>query len=82
MVGIGNGDKGCQMQHRVAAFHGLLYAVWIPDVPRENLAMRLDVGCAVIEPPPGSEGVVKHKRTDRIALADQRLGEVRPYKTI
>ncbi len=82
MVGVRNGDKCGQVQHRIATSHGFFHPMRIADIACEHVELAGHLGCAMLQPAPGVERVVECKRAHSVALADQGFSQVRANEAI
>lgn len=82
VIGIGNGNQGGKVQYDIAAFHRRVNTVRIADVAGEHFELSYDIRRSVIQPAPRVERVVKHEGAHLVALAHERLDQVRPDEAV
>jgi hypothetical protein len=82
MVGVGNTDECGQVEDRLASLHSFFDSVRVANIARKYFELALNIGCALIEPTPGVEGVVKNKGAHFMTGPDESFSEVRTDETI
>lgn len=70
------------MQNRITTLHGLLDAVGVANIAREDFELTLYIIRTLIQPTPGIPGVVESEGANLVTPANQLFGQMRADEAI
>jgi hypothetical protein len=82
MIGVWDRDERCKMQHGITSEHRRSDAMRIANVAGEDFELTPYSRVALVEPAPGTEGVVEHESANIEAFENETLGDMRAYEPV